>query len=88
VSAAAKRSIAPRGEPSARKLYYYRCLGSDAYRHLQGAVCDNPPIRQDHLDAVVWRELLRLLEDPSVIQEELRRRREVARNTDPLRQRE
>jgi site-specific DNA recombinase len=26
---------------SARKLYYYRCLGSDAYRHLKGAVCDD-----------------------------------------------
>ena len=73
---------------SARKLSYYRCLGSDAYRHLQGAVCDNPPVRQDHLDAVVWKELLRLLEDPSVIQEELNRRREAARHADPLKQRE
>ena len=73
---------------SARKLYYYRCLGSDAYRHLKGAVCDNPPVRQDHLDAVVWKELLRLLEDPSAIQEELNRRREAARHADPLKQRE
>ena len=73
---------------SARRLYYYRCLGSDAYRHLKGAVCDNPPVRQDHLDAVVWKELLRLLEDPSVIQEELNRRREAARHADPLKQRE
>ena len=61
-------------QTSARKLYYYRCLGSDAYRHLRGAVCDNPPVRQDHLDAVVWKELVRLLEDPQVIQEELNRR--------------
>jgi site-specific DNA recombinase len=73
---------------SARKLYYYRCLGSDAYRHLQGAVCDNPPVRQDHLDAVVWKELLRLLEDPRVMQEELNRRREAARQADPRKQRE
>ncbi len=73
---------------SARKLYYYRCLGSDAYRHLQGAVCDNSPVRQDHLDAVIWKELLRLLEDPSVIQEELNRRLEAARNADPLKQRD
>jgi site-specific DNA recombinase len=73
---------------SARKLYYYRCLGSDAYRHLKGAVCDNPPVRQDHLDAVVWKELLRLLEDPSAIEEELNRRREAARHADPLKQRE
>jgi site-specific DNA recombinase len=75
-------------QTSARKLYYYRCLGSDAYRHLQGAVCDNPPVRQDHLDAVVWKELVQLLEDPSVIQQELNRRLEAARKADPLKQRE
>src|SRR5499425_454814 len=74
-------------QTSARRLYYYRCLGSDAYRHLQGAVCDNPPVRQDQLDAVVWKELLQLLEDPSVIQEELNRRLEAARRADPLKQR-
>ena len=73
---------------SARKLYYYRCLGSDAYRHLRGAVCDNRPVRQDHLDAVVWKELVRLLEDPSVIQEELNRRVEAARKADPVKQRQ
>jgi site-specific DNA recombinase len=73
---------------SARKLYYYRCLGSDAYRHLRGAVCDNPPVRQDHLDAVVWGELVRLLEGPSVIPEELNRRVEAARKADPLKQRQ
>ncbi|MBZ5621815.1 MAG: zinc ribbon domain-containing protein, partial [Acidobacteriia bacterium] len=44
---------------SARRLCYYRCLGCDAYRHLKGAVCDNPPVRQDQLDAVVWKELTR-----------------------------
>ncbi len=73
---------------SARKLYYYRCLGSDAYRHLKGAVCDNPPVRQDQLDAVIWKELLRLLEEPSLIREELNRRLEAAQKTDPLKQRE
>ena len=75
-------------QTSARKLYYYRCLGSDAYRHLRGAVCDNPPVRQDQLDAVVWKELLRLLEDPRVIQEELNRRLEAAKKGDPRKQRE
>src|ERR1039458_3819478 len=73
---------------SARKLYYYRCLGSDAYRHLKGAVCDNPPVRQDQLDAVVWKEVVRLLEDPHIIQDELNRRREAARRVDPLKLRE
>lgn len=72
---------------SRRRIYYYRCLGSDAYRHLKGALCDCHPIRQDYLDAAVWKEILRLLEDPSLIQMELNRRLESARNTDPLRRR-
>jgi site-specific DNA recombinase len=75
-------------QTSSRRLYYYRCIGSDAYRHLKGALCDNPPVRQDHLDEVVWQELLRLLEDPNLIQKELDRRLEAARNTDPLKRRE
>jgi site-specific DNA recombinase len=75
-------------QTSARRLYYYRCIGSDAYRHLKGAVCENPPVRQDQLDAVVWTEVVRLLEDPRIIQEELNRRLEAARNADPLKQRQ
>jgi len=27
-------------QTSKQKLYYYRCLGSDAYRYRNGAVCD------------------------------------------------
>ena len=73
---------------TARMLFYYRCIGSDAYRHLKGAVCENPPVRQDQLDAIVWAEVVRLLEDPNTIQEELNRRLEAARNADPLKQRE
>jgi site-specific DNA recombinase len=69
-------------QTSARRLYYYRCIGSDAYRHLKGAVCDNPPVRQDHLDQVVWQEVVRLLEDPRIIQDELNRRLEATRNSD------
>ena len=72
---------------SRQKIYYYRCLGSDAYRHLKGAPCDRRPIRQDYLDAVVWTEIIRLLEDPRMIQTELNRRMEAAKNTDPLRRR-
>jgi site-specific DNA recombinase len=75
-------------QTSARRLYYYRCIGSDAYRHLKGAVCDNPPVRQDQLDAVVWKEVVRLLEDPHIIQDELHRRLEAAKTADPLKQRE
>src|SRR5271157_911679 len=75
-------------QTSARRLYYYRCIGSDAYRHLKGAVCSNPPVRQDQLDAVVWEELMRLLEDPRIIQDELTRRLQAAKNADPLKQRQ
>jgi site-specific DNA recombinase len=75
-------------QTSARKLYYYRCLGSDAYRHLKGPVCENPPVRQDHLDAVVWAEVVRLMEEPQIIQDELSRRLEAARNANPLKQRQ
>src|SRR6266478_1975066 len=73
---------------SKRKLYYYRCLGSDAYRHFKGALCHNRPVRQDYLDEFVWREIVRLLEDPALVQTEIDRRVEAARNADPLRQRQ
>ena len=73
---------------SRRRLYYYRCLGADRYRRLKGAACDTRPVRQDHLDTVVWNEVLRLLEDPGLIQAEIDRRREAAQRTDPLTHRE
>jgi site-specific DNA recombinase len=73
---------------SARKLYYYRCLGSDAYRHLRGALCANRPVRQDYLDQLVWREIMRLLEEPALVQTEIDRRLAEAQAADPLRHRE
>jgi len=73
---------------STRKLYYYRCLGSDAYRHLRGALCANRPVRQDYLDEFVWREIIRLLEEPALVQAEIDRRLAEAQAADPLRQRE
>ena len=72
---------------SARKIYYYRCLGSDAYRHAGKAICDQKPIRQDLLDQLVWDEVLRLLEDPALIQNELNRRLEAARDSSPTKRR-
>ena len=53
-------------QTSARKISYYRCLGSDSWRHLNGPVCDSRPVRQDLLDDVVWGEVVRLLEDPAL----------------------
>ncbi len=73
---------------SARMIHYYRCLGSDAWRHLGGPVCDNRPVRQDVLDAVVWSEIVKLLENPNLIQEELDRRLIAARDAAPTKRRE
>ena len=70
-----------------RKLYYYRCLGSDRWRWEDGARCASRPVRQDRLDAVVWRELVRLLEEPALLQAELARRLEAGREADPQRRR-
>ena len=69
-------------------LHYYRCLGSDGYRRLQGPVCTNRPIRQDYLDAFVWDEIIRLLDNPGLIQTEIDRRQEAARHADPFRKRQ
>ena len=73
---------------SARNIHYYRCIGSDRWRGLTSPVCDNRPVRQDLLDQVVWTEVVRLLEDPRLIQQELDRRLAVARTADPAQQRQ
>jgi len=72
---------------SRRRLYYYRCIGSDAHRQLKGALRTNRPIRQDYLDPFVWNQIIRLLEDDTLLQAEIDRRKEAIRNTDPRRQR-
>jgi site-specific DNA recombinase len=73
---------------SARLIHYYRCIGSDSWRHLGGPRCDSRPVRQDLLDQIVWTEVIRLLEDPALIQHELDRRLAAARAADPTKQRE
>ena len=66
-----------------RKIYYYRCLGSDDYRYPQGRVCDNKPERADYLDDVVWTHITALLADPALVQNELDRRLTDMRATNP-----
>jgi len=76
-------------QTSARKIHYYKCIGSDSWRKLGGPVCDNGRlIRQELLDQIVWAEVIRLLEDPALIQQELDRRLVAARTSDPTRKRE
>lgn len=59
-----------------RQVKYYRCLGSDAYRHLSGPVCSCRPIRLDYLDELVWKEVVQLLRAPELIEAELERRQQ------------
>jgi site-specific DNA recombinase len=57
-----------------RRLYYYRCLGSDDYRYPGGRRCANLPVRADYLDQVIWDHVTALLADPALIRAELDRR--------------
>jgi site-specific DNA recombinase len=66
-----------------KKIYYYRCLGSDDYRYENGRVCDNTPVRADYLDQVVWDHITGLLADPALIRAEIDRRLNQARTADP-----
>ncbi len=76
-------------QTSARKIHYYKCIGSDSWRKLGGPVCDNGRfVRQDLLDQIVWAEVIKLLEDPTLIQQELDRRLAAARSSDPTKKRE
>lgn len=67
-----------------KKIYYYRCFGSDAYRFEGVRKCTCKPLRQDYLDQVVWDQLVKLLEDPNLIQKEVSRRMEDTKKASPI----
>jgi site-specific DNA recombinase len=76
-------------QTTARKIHYYKCIGSDSWRKLGGRVCDNGRfVRQELLDQIIWAEVIRLLEEPALIQQELDRRLAAARSSDPTKKRE
>jgi site-specific DNA recombinase len=66
-----------------KRIYYYRCLGSDDYRHEGGRVCGNKPVRADHLDTVVWDHITGMLANPQLIRDEIDKRLDSARTADP-----
>ena len=72
---------------SRRKIYYYRCLGSDDYRYTNGRVCQSKPIRQDYLDGVIWKQVVELLEDPTLIRHEIQRRLQEIQDSNPTQKR-
>ena len=66
-----------------RVIQYYRCTGSDARRFANGPVCSHKPVRQDFLDDLVWTHVVDLLNSPSLIEAEIHRRVEAARQAAP-----
>jgi site-specific DNA recombinase len=53
---------------------YYRCTGNDLHREEGIQVCRNRPVRTDRVEAAVWQEVRRLLEEPDRLQQEYERR--------------
>src|SRR3982751_6006532 len=75
------KAISLRSAKGKRRAYaYYRCCGSDAYRFGGERLCANPQVRTDRLDEAVWREVERVLQDPSWIAAEYERRLDQARD--------
>jgi site-specific DNA recombinase len=72
---------------SKRKLYYYRCIGSDNYRFPRGQICHNHPIRQDYLDGIVWTKVVELLTNPDLVRAEINRRIKAIQDANPTKQR-
>jgi site-specific DNA recombinase len=71
---------------SRKKIFYYRCLGSDHWRYPAGSKCDSKPIRQDLLDDLVWKKVMVLLEDPTLVENEIHRRLESIKNSSGVQQ--
>ena len=68
---------------SKRKIYYYRCGGADSSRFGKAKKCQCRPVRQDYLDELVWQSILELLKEPKLIQAEIDKRIEQAKNSHP-----
>ena len=78
------KTVYPRSRSGERREYpYYRCSGSDAYRFGGQRVCTNAQVRADHLNAAVWREVERLLNDPHRLAAEYERRLDQVRDGGP-----
>jgi site-specific DNA recombinase len=59
---------------SNKRISYYRCIGQDGWRHPDGKRCSSRPVRADEIDPLVWAEVRRLLEDPTLVRGEIDRR--------------
>jgi site-specific DNA recombinase len=58
---------------------YYRCTGTDSHRFDGRRRCDARPLPVEPLDAAVWAEVRRLLQDPARVADEYQRRLQAVR---------
>ncbi len=70
---------AHRAGPSGSGHHYYRCTGTEASRYGGQRRCDARPLLGEPLDAAVWIEICRLLQDPARVAAEYQRRLQVLR---------
>ena len=68
---------------SNKRISYYRCIGQDGWRHPGAKRCTSHPVGADEIDPLVWAEVTRLLEDPSLVRAEIDRRLAAARTEHP-----
>jgi site-specific DNA recombinase len=73
-------ALSPTDRSKGRR-HYYRCIGADAHRFNGVSKCSNPTVRGDLLEQVVWDQVRQLLEDPSRVAHEYRRRIDQASDT-------
>ena len=59
---------------------YYRCAGTDSHRFAGQRQCDAKPLPVEPLDAAVWAEVCRLLENPARVADEYQRRLQAVRS--------
>jgi site-specific DNA recombinase len=61
-----------------KKQYaYYRCIGTDGYRFGGQRICDNPQVRTDRLDDLVWGQVVDILRHPERLKKEYERRLDI-----------
>jgi site-specific DNA recombinase len=61
---------------SGRRYVYYRCIGTDKYRHHGEAICDNQGVNGPRLEAAVWADVCSLVKEPGRLRREFERRLE------------
>jgi site-specific DNA recombinase len=69
------------GQQSSGPWSYYRCCGTDRTRFHGARRCDARLVAVDQLDEAVWREVCRLLDDPTRVIEEYQRRLDAIQAT-------